>query len=335
MGRKGEGKGGPLDADSLRWKTREGSLLSASTTRNQPIPIPRLSDPHPHLVTLRELIRMTRPSCIPGELGLAFMGSLLAAGSFACFSMPQVWLVALFSAATGAFSMVINDYFDFRSGADALKPKPLTLGTVHPEQALLAAAVFYLVTMFCASIFLHSLPLRALVSSSLVATFLYTPLLKGVCFVKNLIVAFVISQAIVAGGLAVGGANMYRALVPAMYVFCTIMWQEITMDINDEEGDRKAGIRTLPVAIGKNATMSIACVFAFLAACAPLLPLAISAAPFNPVSATLIPLIQSIILVGSVKAWKGRLDRDKMDKVLDWCFPAIGASLAVLVAFPG
>lgn len=39
---------------------------------------------------------------------------------------------------------------------------------------------------------------------------------------------------------------MYRALVPAMYVFCTIMWQEITMDINDEEGDRKAGIRTLP-----------------------------------------------------------------------------------------
>lgn len=91
----------------------------------------------------------------------------------------------------------------------------------------------------------------------------------------------------------------------------------------------------LPVAIGKNATMSIACVFAFLAACAPLLPLAISAAPFNPVSATLIPLIQSIILVGSVKAWKGRLDRDKMDKVLDWCFPAIGASLAVLVAFPG
>jgi 4-hydroxybenzoate polyprenyltransferase len=33
------------------------------------------------------------------------------------------------------------------------------------------------------------------VASSLMATFLYTPLLKSIPFVKNVVVAFVISQA--------------------------------------------------------------------------------------------------------------------------------------------
>ena len=46
--------------------------------------------------------------------------------------------------------------------------------------------------------------LRMLVSCSLMATFFYTPLLKAIPFVKNAVVAFVISQAIVAGGLATG-----------------------------------------------------------------------------------------------------------------------------------
>jgi 1,4-dihydroxy-2-naphthoate octaprenyltransferase len=49
-------------------------------------------------------------------------------------TLPLVWLVALLSMATGAGSMVINDYFDHRAGVDCLKPKPLSIGTVHPEQ---------------------------------------------------------------------------------------------------------------------------------------------------------------------------------------------------------
>jgi len=218
--------------------------------------------------------------------------------------------------------------------ADALKPKPLTLGTVHPEQALLAAAVFYLSTMFFASLLLQSLTLRALVSCSLMATFLYTPMLKGICFVKNLVVAFVISQAIVAGGLAVGGANLVRAVVPAFYVFSTIMWQEIMMDINDEEGDRNAGIRTLPVTVGKHAAMAVATFFAFLASLSPLLPLLVPGAQVSPVAASVIPLVQSVIIFGSVRAWRASFQREEMDVVLNREYPAIAASLAVLCAFP-
>jgi 4-hydroxybenzoate polyprenyltransferase len=51
---------------------------------------------------------------------------------------------------------------------------------------------------------MQDMALRMLVSCALLATFFYTPLLKAIPLVKNAVVAFVISQAIVAGGLAAG-----------------------------------------------------------------------------------------------------------------------------------
>ena len=97
----------------------------------------------------------------------------------------------------------------------------------------------------------HNLALRALVACSLLATWSHTPLLKAMPLVKNVVVAFVISQAIVAGGLAVGStALLPQTMLPAAYVFCAVMWQEITMDIDDAEGDAAAGVLTLPVVLG-------------------------------------------------------------------------------------
>ena len=60
-----------------------------------------------------------------------------------------------------------------------------------------------------------------------------------------------LSQAIVAGGLAAGStALLPQTMLPAAYVFCAIMRQEITMDINDAEGVAAAGMLTLPVVLG-------------------------------------------------------------------------------------
>ena len=203
-----------------RRDTTQALASSASTTLdlgdNAPVPLHKLTDPHPLTVVLRELYRMTRPLTIPGEIGLALGGSLLAAPCTSTLTLPLVWLVAFFSAATGAGSMVINDYFDFRAGADRLKSKkPLTRGTVHPEQALAAASSFYMCSLFLASVLLHDFVLRALVVSSLMATFFYTPLLKAIPLIKNVVVALVISQAIIAGGLATGNpAHLSRTLLP-------------------------------------------------------------------------------------------------------------------------
>ena len=309
-----------------------------------PVPLRHLSAPYPFTLVLRELFGMTRPLTIPGEVGLALAGSLLATQSLSCLSSPLVWFVAFFSALTGAGSMLINDYFDFRAGVDQQKPKkPLTRGTVHPEQALLAASMFYVITLFLTAVLLHNQALRTLVACSLLATWLYTPLLKAIPLVKNVVVAFVISQAIVAGGLAAGcSALLPQTVLPAAYVFCAIMWQEITMDINDAEGDAAAGVLTLPVVLGVDVAMVIAVGFLLVGAIfsvATVLPLPTlmwtsselaPAATMKPLAALALSLAQVPLICGSLLAWWRGVPRDMMVRVLDWGFPTIAVTLVLL-----
>jgi hypothetical protein len=100
--------------------------------------------------TLNKSLENSNPETYAGEVGLALGGSLLATKSVACLFCPLVWLglvllhitcvhfhasykarhsevdalyacaladaVACFSAITGAGSMLINDYFDYRAG---------------------------------------------------------------------------------------------------------------------------------------------------------------------------------------------------------------------------
>ena len=39
-------------------------------------------------------------------------------------------------------------------------------------------------------------------------------------------------------------------MATCMFAFLGVVYREILMDINDEEGDRKGGIKTLPVIFG-------------------------------------------------------------------------------------
>ena len=348
-----ESPGLPLRTETLTQSARCRPALTgldvSTTTLFQtefpaPVPLRHLSAPYPFTLVLRELFGMTRPLTIPGEVGLALAGSLLVTQSLSCLSSPLVWLVALFSALTGAGSMLINDYFDFRAGVDQQKPKPLTKGTVHPEQALLAASMFYVVTLFLAAVLLQNLALRALVACSLLATWSHTPLLKAMPLVKNVVVAFVISQAIVAGGLAAGStALLPQTMLPAAYVFCAVMWQEFTMDIDDAEGDAAAGVLTLPVVLGVDVAMAIAVGFLLVGAIFPVatvLPLPtlvwtslkLPAATVNPLAALALSLAQVPLICGSLLAWWRGVPRDMMVRVLDWGFPTIAVTLVLLSA---
>ena len=122
--------------------------------------------------------------------------------------------------------------------------------------------------------------LRTIITASAAATLLYTPLLKRLCVVKNACVAAVIAASPVAGAVAAGAvctmksfgfalpwvATVIRLLIMfcflqhgvalgnmvelAGFTFFGIMHREIMMDMNDVEGDRAAGVLTLPVVFG-------------------------------------------------------------------------------------
>jgi 4-hydroxybenzoate polyprenyltransferase len=71
-------------------------------------------------------------------------------------------------------------------------------------------------------------------------------------------------------GLAQGTEGIRSVLGPCMFVFLGIMYREILMDINDWQGDREAGIWTLPVVVGRKSALATATAFFSLATCAAL-----------------------------------------------------------------
>ena len=65
--------------------------------------------------------------------------------------------------------------------------------------------------------------------------------------------------------------------------------------------------------------MAVGCLFAASGALAPLLALAVPAASFSPAAAAALPLLQSVLLLGSLRAWRRGFARPDLDAVLDWC----------------
>ena len=84
----------------------------------------------------------------------------------------NMWLVAILSASITCAANILNDYFDYRSGADRannLSTKPLVRGDVPAESALLLSATAFVITLFATS-WLELRALRLLVSSAALNT---------------------------------------------------------------------------------------------------------------------------------------------------------------------
>ena len=63
-----------------------------------------------------------------------------------------------------------------------------------------------------------------------------------------LIIALLTGLAFIYGGFAVG--NPVAAIVPAVFAFLINLIREIVKDIQDIEGDTKAGVITFPIKFG-------------------------------------------------------------------------------------
>ncbi|GMH63054.1 hypothetical protein TL16_g03617 [Triparma laevis f. inornata] len=203
-------------------------------------------------------------------LNLPFLPSILTwnmALIFSCLSLVTTT------------SMVVNDYFDARSGTDlvnlekgaTLLNKPMATGLVPLPYAKKFVSILYS-TMLLLVCLLPQPGTRLAVVISSILTFLYTNQIKPFTFWKNISCAIVIACTPLIGGIAVlnGGAHfsnkacfkLYIELLPqVMSVFFGIMSREILMDIMDEEGDASAGVKTIPVVYGKKFAGAVSTVF--------------------------------------------------------------------------
>lgn len=212
--------------------------------------------------------KLTRPNSLIYEFALPITGSYLSTKKLSILLNHNVILVGILSVIIASNCMIINDYYDYISGTDKLKKdKILNNKLLLPDEVFHTSTYITLFSYYLISLITNNLA-RHILSNSIILGYLYTPIFKKITFIKNIIVSFIISQSIIVGCLVADGN--FKLIIPCLiYLFNLIMWQEIILDINDIDGDKKNNIITIPVKYGYKMANKIALCFLLLGTILP------------------------------------------------------------------
>ena len=206
----------------------------------------------------------------PGRLILAYMTGFFISGA----------------------SMVLNDIADIEIDKINAPDRPLASGTITVREAWtchLALAFLGLVS----SALLGLWPLIVALAGWLLGV-AYDLWGKKSGFPGNLMVALATSLPF-PYALAVAGIVERRILVYWAMVFLTVLGREIVKDIADIEGDREAGVHSLPIVWG--ARKSAVAAAAFYLAAVVISPLPLVWRDVNPIAYTPLVVVVDVILV--------------------------------------
>lgn len=222
--------------------------------------------------------------------GAAAIIGLLIAGGFDAEAF-----VLIFSAVfliTGAGNAV-NDYYDREIDAVNRPSRPLPSGRISPRSALTYSLLLFVAGCIMAGALNQICLAVAALNSTLL--FLYARNLKAMPLAGNLCVAYLTGSTFLFGGAAFGLEGMEANLVPAGLSFLATMSREIAKDIEDMEGDRQGGAKTLPILAGDRISAALAAVFAMAGIALSFLP------PFG-IAYLMIVTVADLFLLSSV--WK-------------------------------
>ena len=176
------------------------------------------------------------------------------------FSLVKILSAALAAGLTAASGNIINDIYDIEIDKVNRPLRPLPSNKIKIKEAyglyillvVISMILSYLVSELALVIVLISIPLL----------FLYSKYLKRILLVGNIIVAFLTGLVFIFGGVVV--ENPIAAIVPAVFAFLINLIREIIKDMEDVEGDSKAGVTTFPIRFGFKSSRSLIVTLTFL-----------------------------------------------------------------------
>lgn len=208
---------------------------------------------------VRGLFELMRPGNAVAAGVLTFIGAFVAGG----FGAPMSTAFAIVATvlATGGGN-AINDYFDQDIDAINRPDRPIPRRAVSPRGALVFSIVLFAVAIGLTLL----LPLLAvgIAVVNLVVLVAYTEVFKGLPGVGNALVAYLTGSTFLFGGAAVEG-NLTAVVALFLLAASATMAREIIKDVEDIEGDREEGLRTLPITIGERPSLYVAAAFIALA----------------------------------------------------------------------
>ncbi len=188
--------------------------------------------------------------------GLIASGAVLV-GAFVTLR-PTAWGLGALGGAcaflVASAANALNDVLDREADAVNRPERPIPAGTVAPGSAMRLAVVLY------AGALCLAVPLGAwgfaLVASWVGLTALYSAFLKATPIAGNAVASLLAASPFLLGGLSQG--KVAPALVPTGLAFLVHLAREVVKDVEDVDGDAKAGFRTLAVARGPGAALGMA-----------------------------------------------------------------------------
>ena len=187
-------------------------------------------------------------------IGQAIAGSVDPASSALLFS--AVFLV------TGAGNAV-NDYYDREIDAVNRPARPIPSGRISPPLAFKYSLALFILGSILAGLVNQICLIVAVLNSVLL--FFYARNLKATPLAGNVCVAYLTGSTFLFGGAAGGEAGLPANQIPFLLSFLATMSREIAKDIEDMDGDRLGGARTLPILAGERLSAGLAAAFALAA----------------------------------------------------------------------
>ena len=198
----------------------------------------------------------------PGNAVMGAIAIILIAIIDKTISIPIIlaMLAVFFETAAGN---VINDYFDYNIDLINKPERPIPSGRISLKAGRNYGYLLFLLGTVCGFLisYLTSnwIPFAVLIAD--VILYLYAYKLKSTPLIGNLTVGFMTGFGFVFGGFTLNNPGIISvSIFLGFFAFVMTTAREIVKDIEDIEGDKAEGARTLPILIGERIPAIIAAI---------------------------------------------------------------------------
>ena len=190
----------------------------------------------------------------PGNALMGAISIILVAIVDKTISIPIIlaMIAVFFETAAGN---VINDYFDYNIDLVNKPERPIPSGRISLKNGKNYAYFLFFAGTVCGFLISYLtdnwIPFIIVLIADVIL-YLYAYKLKTTPLIGNLAVGFMTGFGFVFGGFTINNPNIIMtSIFLGFFAFVMTTAREIVKDIEDVEGDKKDGARTLPILIGK------------------------------------------------------------------------------------
>ncbi|MBN1306611.1 MAG: geranylgeranylglycerol-phosphate geranylgeranyltransferase [Chitinispirillaceae bacterium] len=210
-----------------------------------------------HLVSYLKILRPLNAAMAAGAVCLG------ACISSTHLSWLSIGILSAVAACAAGFGNVINDTLDVKTDRISHPDRPLPAGAMSRTGAVIYSVILALSALAGALFVGPRFGIAALLP--LVLLTLYAIRIKATPLAGNLFVSLLVAYALIFGSL--GAPQLHHLFIPALLATVLNFSREIIKDIQDERGDRAAGIITsasLPPALLKKILLICSGIYALL-----------------------------------------------------------------------